>query len=98
MVEGEKQRLAEALAEFRIAKADEIYTHPITSAQWYKNVPGAGGVTISPDLLTVSSDLFRIVATAKRSQRTYTVNVVVKREKEQDTGRWICKTLIWQVE
>lgn len=94
----ENADFAEALAEFRVAKADETYTNPITSAQWYKTVPGAGGITISPDLITVSSDLFRIAATAIRNQRTHTVNVVVHREKEQDTGRWICKTLIWQAE
>jgi general secretion pathway protein K len=94
----ENADLAEALADFRVAKADETYIHPITRAQWYQDVPGAAGVTISPDLITVSSDLFRIVATAKRNQRSHRITTVVQREKEQDSGRWICKTLIWQVE
>jgi general secretion pathway protein K len=94
----ENSDIAEALADYRVAKADETYTNTITNAGWYKNVPGAGGITISPDLITVSSDLFRIVSTATRNERTATVNVVVLREKEQATGRWICKTLIWQVE
>jgi len=94
----ENTDLAEALADYRTAKADETYTNVITNSQWYKNVPGAGGVEISPDLITVSSDLFRIVSTAKRHGRTATVNVVVHREKEKETGRWICKTLIWQAE
>ncbi len=94
----ENSDLAEALADYRVAKADETYTHAITSDSWYNNVPGAGGVAIDPDLITVSSDLFRIVSTAKRNQSTATVTVVVRREKEPDSGRWICKTLIWQVE
>ena len=98
LLPSENSDLAEALADYRVAKADETYTHTITDAGWYKNVPGAGGITISPDLITVSSDLFRIVSTATRNERTATVNVVVQREKEKDTGRWICKTLMWQAE
>ena len=94
----ENSDLAEALADYRLAKADEIFTNPISTAGWYKNVPGAGGITINPDLITVSSDLFRIVSTATRNERTATVNVVVQREKEPDTGRWICKILMWQAE
>lgn len=94
----ESSDLAEALADFRVAKADEAYINPITGSTWYKNVPGAGGATINADLITVSSDLFRIVSSAKRGQRTYTLTVVIQREKEDDTGRWICKTLIWQAE
>ena len=90
--------LAEALADYRVAKADETYTHSITDKQWYKNVPGVGGVVIDANLITVSSDLFRIVATAKRGARPLTVDVVVRREKDPETGRWTCKTLIWQAE
>ncbi len=94
----ENADLAEALVEYRTAKADETFTNAITNAQWYKSVPGAGGLEISGDLITVSSDLFRIVSTANRHGRTATMNVVVQREKEKETGRWVCKTLIWQVE
>lgn len=94
----ENADLAQALADFRIARADETYINTITDAQWYKNVPGAGGVSISPDLITVSSDVFRIISIAKRNQKTATINTVVRREKEEDSGRWICKTLMWQVE
>ncbi len=98
LLPAEQADLAEALADYRVAKADETFTNPITNAGWYKNVPGAGGITINPDLITVSSDLFRIVSTATRNERTATVNVVVQRVKEPDTGRWICKILMWQAE
>ena len=90
--------LAEALVDYRVAKADETYTHAITDNRWYKNVPGAAGLTINANLITVSSDLFRIAATAKRGERSLTADVVVQREKDPETGRWTCKTLIWQVE
>lgn len=98
LLPSENSDLAEALADYRVAKADEIFINPITSAGWYKNVPGAGGITIDAGLITTSSDLFRIVSTASRNQRTASVDVVVRREKEEGTGRWICKTLIWQAE
>lgn len=98
LLPSENADLAEALADFRVAKADETFINDIGSAQWYKNVPGAGGVTIDADLITTASDLFRIVATATRNKRTRTVNVVVQRDKEATTNRWICKTLIWQEE
>ena len=94
----ENADLAEALVEYRVAKADETFINPINSTGWYKNVPGAGGLDIESDLITVSSDLFRIVATAKRGSASRTLTTVVLREKEQQTGRWTCKTLMWQVE
>jgi len=94
----ENADLAEALADYRTAKDDETFINDITSTGWYKRVPGAGGITIDPNLITVSSDLFRVVSTATRNGKTFTLNVVVAREKEADTGRWICKTLIWQAE
>jgi general secretion pathway protein K len=98
LLPSENADLAEALADYRVAKADEIFINPINDVQWYKNVPGAGGITLTPDLIGVSSDLFRIVSTATRNGRTRTVDMVVEREKEQTTARWTCKTLIWQAE
>jgi general secretion pathway protein K len=94
----ESDDLAEALADFRTAKSDETYTNTITGKTWYKNVPGAGGVTIDSDLITVASDLFRISSTAKRNNRSLAIEAVVHREKDSDTGKWVCKTLIWQAE
>jgi hypothetical protein len=32
------------------------------------------------------------------NKSVFTLNVVVHREKEKETGRWVCKTLIWQAE
>lgn len=94
----ENADLAQPLADYRVAKADDTFVNNITQASWYKNVPGAAGISIDGDLITVSSDLFRIIATAKRHQQNYTLNVVVQRQKAQGTGQWECKTLNWQVE
>ena len=98
LLPSENSELAQALVDFRVAKEDDTYINPINDTGWYKNVPGAAGLDIDPNLLTVSSDLFRIVSTAKRGESTYTLTTVVQREQEEETGRWICKTLIWQAE
>ena len=98
LLPSEQSDLAEALVAYRTAKNDETFINPITSSTWYRNVPGAGGVDIKSDLITVSSDIFRIVSSARRGERVYTVTTVVRREKEEKTGRWICKTLMWQAE
>jgi general secretion pathway protein K len=98
LIPPEQSGLAEALVEYRVAKDDETYINAINNTTWYKNVPGAAGLDINSEMLTVSSDLFRIVSTAKRGQSAYTLTLVVQREKEQESGRWACKTLIWQAE
>jgi len=98
LLPSESSELAEALVEFRVAKNDETYINQINNTTWLKNVPGAAGLDIGDDLVTAASDLFRIVSTAKTDARTCTLTTVVQREKEQETGRWTCKTLIWQIE
>ncbi len=98
LLPSENAELAEALVEYRVAKADDTFINKINSTGWYKNVPGAGGLDIKSDLITVSSDLFRIVSTANRGDNACTLTLVVQREKDSDSGRWICKTLICQEE
>jgi len=64
---------------------------------WYKDAAGGGEIEIDPNLLTVSSDLFRIEATASQDTVNLTVVAWVKREKQKKTGRWMCKTLQWDI-
>jgi general secretion pathway protein K len=97
LLPAEHTDLAEAMVGYRTEKADEIFINNITSPRWYSQVPGLGDVTIDENLITVSSDLFRIVSTAKRNERSLTVQTVVQREKEKESGRWTCKTLIWTI-
>jgi general secretion pathway protein K len=98
LLPAEHTDLAEAMVDYRVEKADEIFTNKITDPQWYKNVPGLGDVTIDDGLITVASDLFRIVSKATKNNRSLTIETVVQREKEEESGRWTCKTLIWDSE
>jgi general secretion pathway protein K len=92
----EAQGFAQFLYDYRIQKADKTFIHDLTNANWYKNVPGCEG--IDPGLITVSSDFFRITATASLHTVKTVVTAVVHREKSEKSGKWMCKILNWQVE
>lgn len=87
--------LAEEIVAYRDEKANDEYIHDLTSTSWYKEVPGAEDVEINSELITTSSDLFRIVCSAELNDAAMTVTATVMREKEEKTGKWRCKVLNW---
>ncbi len=91
----ETQDLALAIHEYRLEKSEETFVHDLKSSNWYKNVPGAGDLDIEPELITTSSDLFRVEASASLNDQKMTATVVVKREKESETDRFWCRVLSW---
>lgn len=93
----ENEELAQALADFREARDGDVFINDIRSPTWYQRVPGAAGITLDPDLITVSSDLFSITSTAVLNQWSCTVTAVVQRKKARGTGKPECKVLSWQV-
>ncbi len=90
--------LAEEIVAWREEKASEEYVHDLTDPNWYKEVPGAGDIEIKPELVTTSSDLFRIECRAELNDAAMTATVIVIREKEEKTGKWQCKILNWACE
>lgn len=90
--------LAEAIYDYRQETSDNQYVHDLASSNWYKKVPGMGDITIDPNLITTTSDVFRIESAAELNAVKMTVTAIVKREKNQKTGKWDCKVLHWQVE
>jgi len=90
--------LAPSIYDFRQEKTEDTYAHALTSQTWYKDAPGCGDLTISPELITISSDLFRISATAAFSDTSQTVTAWVKREKDSKSGKWTCRVLRWITE
>jgi general secretion pathway protein K len=89
---------ADLLIEYREAVSGTQYTHDVTNINWYKNVPGFQGITIDPDLITVSSNVFRIVATAVLGETRAVTTAVVQRERESDSAPWSCKVLNWKTQ
>ena len=70
----------------------------MTNINWYKNIPGFASINLDPELISVSSDTFRIVATATLDDVRAVTTAVVQRERESDSSPWTCKVLNWKTE
>ena len=89
--------LARAIYEYRMESSDSVYIHDLSNPNWYKNVPGVGDIQIDPNLITTSSDFFRIESTAKLKEMSVKITTVVKREQNAKTGKWECNILRWEI-
>ena len=92
----EDEDLALSIYEYREEKSDDQYIHDLTSPTWYREAPGCGDLDIDPDLITTQSDTFRIESIAQINEIKMTIDTVVRRQRDTETGKWTCKTLIWQ--
>jgi len=90
--------LAEAIYDFRRETSEDEYIHDLLNPNWYKKVPGLGDIEIDPNLITTTSDVYRIESVAELNAIKTTVTAVVKREKNENTGKWNCSVLDWQEE
>jgi general secretion pathway protein K len=94
----ENEELAQAIYDFRKEMGAEKDVHDFSSPKWYKNITGFSDVTIDGRLISTSSDVFRIQATASINDIQASVITVVQRIKNPETGKWACKVLSWQTE
>ena len=85
--------LASLLDEYRRETEGEEYIRDLSSSTWYKKVPGCSDLKINADLITTSSDIFRIESTAALHDIKYTITSVIRREKDKKDKRWKCKVL-----
>ncbi|MEE4356732.1 MAG: general secretion pathway protein GspK [Desulfococcaceae bacterium] len=99
IIPSENADYARAIYDYRNEKEDgEFVNTNLSSPAWYKNVPDIpGDLNIDPNLITVSSDYFRITATAGLHDKEMKLSVVVHREQNKK-GKWICRVLSWQPE
>ena len=98
MLPSGSEDLAQAIYEYRMETSESLYIHDLSSPAWYKNVPGVGDAIIDPNLITTSSDFFRIESTAKLKAMKVKITAVVKRENNAKTGQWECNVLRWEIE
>ena len=96
MLPSDSSDFAELLVEYREAADGTQYLNDLTRVDWYKGVPGFSSITIDPNLLTVSSDTFRIIATAKLNEIQTGATVIVRRDREKENDPWRCKVLNWK--
>lgn len=87
--------LAEEMVAFREETVDGNYVNDLTQPDWYQSIPGGSDIEIDPDLITTQSDLFRIECRAEYDDMTLSATVIVRREKDEETGKWLCRTLNW---
>ncbi len=90
--------LADLLIEHRQALSGTQYTNDLTNKNWYKNVPGFADIQLDETLYSVSSNVFRIEATAELNGVKATTVAVVSRERDTNASPWRCKVLNWKTE
>ena len=66
--------LADRMDEYRRKEGNDL-----SSTQWYKQVPGMADVTITPELITVKSNYFKIISIGKMKNMSQSLSGVVKR-------------------
>ncbi|MFO8083446.1 MAG: efflux RND transporter permease subunit, partial [Desulfobacterales bacterium] len=89
--------MVDILIDFRSEKTESPFIHDLSDPAWYKRVPGFSSAQIDPELVTTSSDLFRIISTAQLNDTHLTITAIVHRQKEPETGKLWCKVLSWQI-
>lgn len=94
---GSSLEFANSILDYRNETEDGEFIHDLTSPTWYKSAPDLpGDLAIDPNLITLSSDVFRIVSSAERNGVRQTLEAVVVREQAK-SGKWTCNVLNWQV-
>lgn len=98
MMKTESEGLANMLIAYREAMDDTRYRNDLSiNKKWYEGVLG-GSSDINTDLITTSSNTFRIIATAELNGAKATTTVVILREQESASSPWKCKVLNWEKE
>ncbi len=87
---------ASLLIEHREAISGNQYTNNVTDKNWYQRVPGVNFA--DPRMITISSNVFRIIATAELNGVTATTTAIIQREQDSQTSPWQCKVLNWKTE
>ena len=94
----ESAEFAPMLIEYRESKTGTQFNNDLTQPNWYKNVPGLAEVDLNENIITVSSQIFRISATATINNISLTTTAIVQRDKPSTTASWRCNVLNWQHE
>lgn len=93
----ESRDLALAIYEYRQLLVEEKDVASLSKPDWFKDAPGCKDLEIERTLIGVKSDLFRIESTASLDKMKLALVTVIKREKQEKTGKWICRVLQQEV-
>ena len=92
----ENKDLAQTLSEMRQEAAKD--NHDFSNPQWYKEIPGFADIGLNSNLITTSSDVFRIKSEAAINETKTSVTAVVQRVQSPESQKWTCKVLDWRTE
>jgi len=92
----ENADLIDAVKDYREAAIEDKENHDFSNPGWYKDLPGFGDINLDTNLITTSSDIFRIESEASLHDKKLTTTAVVQRVKNAETGKWTCKILSWK--
>lgn len=85
--------MAQEIVSYRDEKSQGKFIHKL-EGEWYKKCPGCEDVPIQDNIITTSSDIFRIVSKAFDGKISVEIDCVVKRIKTDD-GKWDCQVIRW---
>ncbi|MGM0418306.1 MAG: general secretion pathway protein GspK [Thermodesulfobacteriota bacterium] len=88
--------MAEEICSLREEKSDEKFVYNL-EGKWYKQCPGCEDVPLDEDLITTSSNMFEVSASASDKDTTVKVKAVVRRYTDKD-GKWNSKIETWITE
>lgn len=92
------EEFATQMVDYRIETSDDHFVNDLSKKTWYKSVPGAGDIEIPENLITTTSDFFRIESVASKNSATVTVRAVVERLKNTTTHFWTYRLLSWEMD
>jgi len=88
---------APSIYEYRNEMLDSKYINDLSKLTWYKQAPGCSDLKIDDQLITNSSDFFRIECDAKLDDESFLrTTAVIERTQVKNTGKYTCKVLSWQ--
>ena len=94
----ENQELAQAIFEYRQEVTADKDSHDFSNPRWYKEIAGLGDVNINSNLITISSDVFRIKSEGSLNMTKTSVIAVVQRVQDPESRKWTCKVISWKTE
>ena len=94
----ENQELAQAIFDYRQEATAEKDGNDFSDPKWYKGIVGFGDVAINTNLITTTSDVFRIRSEASLNQTKSSIIAIVQRVQDPASNKWTCKILNWKTE
>jgi general secretion pathway protein K len=94
----ENQEMAQVLSDLRQEAIEDKDNNDFSNPGWYKQIPGLGDIAIDPNLVAISSDIFRVKSEASINETKASVTAIVQRVQSPESSKWTCQVLSWITE